>query len=94
MRLAGSGINRSWITATAPGSYTLPALRLVEHGRECRRNHRDRACRHRRPGAILQVIIEICVWLARENGRSPITGATTAGFAAGLALMYGTALLV
>lgn len=45
-------------------------------------------------GAILQVVIEISAWLAREDGRLLITGATTAGFAVGLALMYGTALFV
>lgn len=45
-------------------------------------------------GAILQVVIEISAWLARENGGLPITRQTTSGFALGLALMYGTALFV
>jgi zinc transporter ZupT len=44
-------------------------------------------------GAILQVVIEISAWLARET-KVPITAATTTGFAIGLAVMYGTALLV
>ena len=45
-------------------------------------------------GAILQVVIELSAWLARESGGAPVTRATTGGFALGLALMYATALFV
>ena len=45
-------------------------------------------------GAILQVVIELSAWLARENGGLPVTRATASGFALGLAIMYGTALFV
>jgi zinc transporter ZupT len=44
-------------------------------------------------GANQQVVNEISAWLSRDNA-PPITAATTAGFAVGLAVMYGTALLV
>jgi len=45
-------------------------------------------------GAILQVVIEVGAYLAREAGAAAVGGATAGGFAVGLAVMYGTALLV
>jgi zinc transporter ZupT len=45
-------------------------------------------------GAILQVIIEVSAYLVRESGGAALGGATAGGFALGLAVMYGTALLV
>ena len=39
-------------------------------------------------------MIELAAWLTRENGGLPVTRATASGFALGLAIMYGTALLV
>jgi zinc transporter ZupT len=48
-------------------------------------------------GAILQVVVEVAAYLHRQAsgaGASALSGATLAGFAAGLALMYATALLV
>jgi len=44
-------------------------------------------------GAILQVIVEVGAHLAREEG-GLLSGTTLAGFAAGLAVMYLTAMLV
>ena len=45
-------------------------------------------------GAILQVVVELGAYLARETGGLPLTRATAGGFALGLGIMYGTALLV
>jgi ZIP family zinc transporter len=48
-------------------------------------------------GAILQVIVEVGAYLsriARRAGGSALSGTALAGFAAGLAVMYATALLV
>jgi zinc transporter ZupT len=45
-------------------------------------------------GAILQVAVEVSAYLVRETGGRAIGGATASGFAAGLAVMYATALLV
>jgi zinc transporter, ZIP family len=48
-------------------------------------------------GAILQVVIEVSDYLrrtARGSGDSWLSGATLLGFASGIAVMYGTAMLV
>jgi zinc transporter ZupT len=46
-------------------------------------------------GAILQVIIEVTLFVARKEGGRPLADAATAGgVAAGLVIMYATALLV
>jgi hypothetical protein len=46
-------------------------------------------------GAILQVIIEVLALLARRSGPAALTsGASLAGAALGLVIMYGTAILV
>jgi zinc transporter ZupT len=45
-------------------------------------------------GAILQVIIELGAYLARETGGFALSRATAGGFALGLVIMYGTALFV
>ena len=44
-------------------------------------------------GAILQVLVEVWTWLNRES-KTPFTATNLAGFILGIALMYGTALLV
>lgn len=48
-------------------------------------------------GAILQVMVEVSAYLAREfttERRGSLSGTSLAGFAAGLAIMYATALLL
>jgi hypothetical protein len=46
-------------------------------------------------GAILQVIVEVLALLARRSGPAALTsGASLAGAAVGLVVMYGTAILV
>ena len=45
-------------------------------------------------GAILQVVIELATWLTRESDGLSVTRVTASGFGLGLAIMYGTALLV
>ena len=48
-------------------------------------------------GAILQVVIEVGAYLrrtAQAAGGNWLSGATLAGFASGLAIMYATAMLV
>ena len=45
-------------------------------------------------GAILQVIIEVAALLARRTGTGLVTPQVVSGAVAGLAIMYGTALLV
>ena len=49
-------------------------------------------------GAILQVVVEVGAYLHRRAGRAGtgtwLSGASLLGFAAGLAIMYGTAMLV
>jgi zinc transporter ZupT len=48
-------------------------------------------------GAILQVIVEVGAYLSRSAGRAGetwLSGTNLVGFAAGLAIMYGTAMLV
>jgi ZIP family zinc transporter len=45
-------------------------------------------------GAILQVVIELGSWLLHETDGPAVSRATASGFGLGLAIMYGTALLV
>jgi zinc transporter ZupT len=45
-------------------------------------------------GAILQVVVEVSAFVARESGGAVVGAATAGGFALGLAVMYATALLV
>ena len=72
----------------------LPAVIGVWAGSQAVSPHLAALCFGIGAGAILQVVIELSAWLARENGGLPVTRATASGFALGLAIMYGTALFV
>lgn len=73
----------------------LPALPGVVLGASAISPYWTALCFGIGAGAILQVIVEVAALLVRRSGaRGPVTATNLAGAVAGLAVMYGTALLV